>query len=93
MGDHGALGDRRSNRKITRPPVRNFETPYYPSLDSDALIAGPSRSQDWYLDPSPEECAEQYRYQESTLLDTSGNHFVDPHALHTEHVYCGFNTS
>jgi len=68
----------------------NPETPYYPFLDSDAPIAGPSSSQDWYLNPSSEGYASQPGYQESTLLDASGDHFVDPYALHAEHVYDGF---
>jgi len=70
----------------------NFETPYHPYLDSDAPIAGPSRSQDWYLNPSSEGYPDKSGYQESTLLDASGNYFVDPYAtLHTEHAYGGFN--
>lgn len=49
-------------------------------IDPDAPIAGPSRSQDWYLNPPPEGYAEQSGYEGSTLLDASGDQFVDPHA-------------
>jgi len=69
----------------------NPETPCYPFLDTEAPIAGPSRSQDWYLNPSSEGYADQSGYQESTLLDASGNHLVEPYALYAEHVYGGFN--
>jgi len=71
----------------------NPETPCYPFHDPDAPIAGPSRSQDWYLNPSSEGYTDQSRYQESTLLGASGNHFVDPYALDAENVYGGFNAS
>ena len=48
------------------------------AFDSDTPIAGPSRSQDWYHNPSTEGYSGQ-DYQESTLLDASGNQFVDPY--------------
>lgn len=41
-------------------------------FDSDAAFAGPSRSQDWYHNPSPDGYTGQYGYQEHTLLDESG---------------------
>ena len=70
----------------------DFEAPYHTLLDSDAAIAGPSRPQDWYPNPSPEVYTRRFGYQESTILDVSGNQFVDPCALHTEPAYGGFNT-
>jgi len=70
----------------------DFGTPYHTLIDSDTAIAGPSGSQDWYLNPSPEVYAGQSGYQESILLDVSGDQFVDPYTLHTEPAYGGFNT-
>ena len=52
------------------------------NFDPDAPIAGPSRSQDWYLNPAPEGYGEQSGYGGSTLLDASGSQFVDPHAMY-----------
>jgi len=49
-------------------------------IDPDAPIAGPSRSQDWYLNPAPVWYDEQSMYEGSTLLDASGGQFVDLHA-------------
>jgi len=52
---------------------------------SDAAIAGPSGSHDWYLNPSSEEYADQVGYQGSTLLGVWGNQLVDPYTLHEAH--------
>jgi len=49
-------------------------------IDPDAPIAGPSRSQDWYLNPVPEGNNERSGYEASTLPDVSGDQFADPHA-------------
>ena len=53
--------------------------PSYDAFDSDAPIAGPSRSQDWYHNPSSEGYADVSGYQGCTLLDASGSQFVDPY--------------
>lgn len=61
----------------------SFDYPHFEDgshFDSDAMITGPSRSQDWYLDPAPDGYTDQSGYQGPTLLDVSGNKFVDPHA-------------
>ncbi|KAF9648412.1 hypothetical protein BDM02DRAFT_3269526 [Thelephora ganbajun] len=47
-------------------------------FDLDGPEAGPSRSQDWYLNPSNEG------YRGSTLLDVSGNQFMNPYTLHAD---------
>ena len=65
----------------------NFGYPYFEEesqFDSEAPIAGPSRSQDWYLNPAPEGYGEQAGYEGSTLLDASGNQFVDPDAIYPD---------
>ena len=69
----------------------DFGAQHNPYLDSNVPIAGPSRSQGWYLNPPLERYADQYGYQESTLLDASGSQFVDQYA-YTGPAYCGFNT-
>jgi len=51
-------------------------------FESDEPIAGPSRSQDWYLNPAAE--GDQSRYQGSTLLDVSGYEYTDPHATYPD---------
>jgi hypothetical protein len=56
-------------------------------IDPDAPIAGPSRSQDWYLNPAPEGYGEQSGYEGFTLLDASGN-IVDPHAIYPDAFGC-----
>ena len=69
----------------------NFEYPYFEDesqFDSDVLIAGPSRSRDWYLNPAPEGYGKQSGYGGFTFLDASGNHFVDPRAMCPD-VFCG----
>ena len=53
-------------------------------IDPDAPVAGPSRSQDWCLNPAPEGYDEQPGYEGSALLDASGYQFVDPHAVYPE---------
>ena len=65
----------------------DFGYPYFEEeghIDPDAPIAGPSRSQDWYLNPAPEGDGEQSGYEGSTLLDASGNQLVDPHAVYPD---------
>ena len=59
-------------------------------IDPDAPIAGPSRSQDWYVNPTPEVegRAGQYEHEGYDLIDASGNQFVDPYAIHPG-VYTG----
>ena len=57
--------------------LQEFEVPY-DAFDLYASVAGPSRSQDWYHNPSTEGYPGQ-GYQESTLLDALGNQFVDPY--------------
>jgi len=47
-------------------------------FESDEPVAGPSRSQDWYLNPAAGgDCS---GYQGWTLLDVSGNELTGPHA-------------
>ena len=58
--------------------------PSYDAFDSDAPVAGPSRSQDWYHNPSSEGYTDATGYQGYTLLDASGSQFVDPHAIPAE---------
>ena len=65
----------------------NFGYPYLEDeslINSDAPIAGPSRSQDWYLNPAPEGYGEQFGYEGSTLLDASEDQLVDPRATHPD---------
>ena len=65
----------------------NFDYAYFEDgshFDPDAPIAGPSRSQDWYLNSAPEGYGEQSVYEGSTLLDASGNQLVDPHAVYPD---------
>ena len=50
----------------------------YNPPDSDPPIAGPSRSQDWYLDPLPEVYASQSGYQKYPTSDAPMGHFADP---------------
>lgn len=52
----------------------------YNAFDLDTSIAGPSRSQDWYLNPSAEGHL-NLEYQERTLLGVLGNQFVDPYTF------------
>lgn len=59
----------------------------YSLFDSKPPIAGPSMSQDWYLNPSPDECSDQSEYQESTLLDAPRDQFVGPYTSLTEPAY------
>ena len=67
----------------------NFEAPYQTLPESDTPVAGPSRSQDWYLNPSLEGYAGQFGFQESTLLDVEGNQFVDPYGgIYTGEYRC-----
>ena len=56
-----------------------FGTPYTDTFDLEALIAGPSGSQNLNPDPPTVGYADQSGHQESTLLDASGNQFVDPY--------------
>ena len=58
----------------------------YNDFDSEAPVAGPSRAQDWYLNPSTEGYSNQ-GYQESTLLNASGNQFVDLYSSQTAPTY------
>jgi hypothetical protein len=63
----------------------NFDHPRFEDesyFDSDAPIAAPSRSRDWYLNPAPEGYGEQFGYEGSTLLDALGNQLVNPHAVY-----------
>ena len=65
----------------------NFYNLYFedPSqLDSDAPIAGPSGSQDWYLNPAPEGYGEQSGYEGFSLLDASGNQLVEPYPTYPD---------
>ena len=63
---------------------QDFEAPGN-LFDSDAQIAGPSRSQPWYLHPPSEGHANQAGYQGCALLDASGSQFEDPYALYPTH--------
>ena len=61
----------------------NFGCPEDDShFNTDAPVAGPSRSQDWYPDPVTKEFVDKRRSQSSGLLDVSGNQFVDPHSTY-----------
>ena len=63
----------------------NFDYSYFEDeskFDSDTQIAGPSRFQDWYPNPVSERYSEQSGYEGYTLLDASGNQFVDPHTMY-----------
>jgi len=65
----------------------DFSYPYLEDenlIDSDATIVSPSRSRDWYLNPAPEGYGEQSGYEESTLLDASGDQFVDPRSMYPD---------
>ena len=53
-------------------------------VDSDAPIAGPGRSQDWYLGPAPGGYGGRSGYEGSTLLDASRDQLVDPHSLYPD---------
>lgn len=61
--------------------------------DTDAPIAGPSRSQNWYVNPEPEVegHAGQYDYEGYDLINASGNRFVDLYAVHPG-VYTGIKS-
>ena len=60
----------------------------YTGDDEDGIdhtpVSGPSRSQDWYVNPAPgvERHVGQYEYEEYDLIEASGNQFVDPYAVH-----------
>ena len=62
-------------------------------IDPDAPTAGPSMSQDWYVNPASEVegysgqhghewCVGQDEYDGCTLVGASGNQFVGPYAVH-----------
>ena len=64
----------------------SFDYPYFEDdshFGSDALIVGPSRSQDWYLNPTPEGYTDRSGYQGSNLLDVSEYQFADPHVRYS----------
>jgi hypothetical protein len=62
-------------------------------FESGAMIAGPSGSSDWFLNPSPEGYTGESAYLGSTLMGGLEDQFVDPHASQAEPVYDGFHTS
>ena len=88
------------------PPAQFFDNNffgmnlgYHPSQDNtmDAYlggdgqpIAGPSKFQDWYLQPTPEGHASRFEYQGCSLLNQVGHQFADPHALRAGHAHNNF---